>query len=301
MTKRICNQNISTGRSYTSGKRRTLIVVVITALTMVLEIVFGFLSGSLALLADGVHMGTHTFALLVTLIAYIAAEKNEKNPKFAFSSGKISVLGGYTNAILLGFTAVLMLKEAIERLISPRDILFSEAIAVAVFGLIINLVSAYILAGSHGHDHGHNHEHDHEHEHSDYNMKAAYVHVLTDALTSILAIVALTVGKFFGLTWPDAVVAIIGAGVILRWAYTLLKSTGKILVDYYPPEEDAKQIQSFADKYGAEIVDLHLWRTSESSKAALIAVRNLETSLRDSLKDELCSSVGLDHITIEIV
>lgn len=291
MEERICNQNDTIQPERSRGRRRTLIVVIITALTMGLEIVFGLVTGSLALLTDGIHMGTHTFALLITLIAYVVADRNRKNPNFAFSSGKIAVLGGYTNAILLGLTALVMLKEAVERFLHPRGIDFTEAIIVAVFGLVINLASAYILAGSHK---------GHHHDHTDHNLKAAYVHVLTDALTSILAIVALVTGKIFGVVWPDALVAVLGAAVILKWAYSLLKSTGEILVDYYPVGEEADRIAETVHRHGGTLLDLHVWKTSESQKAALITVRHGDPGIGGRLKEELASLLGVDHITLEV-
>jgi cation diffusion facilitator family transporter len=201
-------------------------------------------------------------------------------------------LGGYTNAILLGLTALFMVKEAAERLLNPVRIDFTEAIVVAVFGLIINVISALILGSSHGEDDTHAHE--------DHNLKAAYVHVLTDALTSILAIFALGMGKLFGMTWPDAVVALIGAAVILKWAFSLLKSTGEILVDYHPQEEEADTVANVVNRVGATLMDFHLWRTSESRKAALITIGDADPESTVHLREELRSMLELDHITLEV-
>ncbi len=293
MRERICNQHTGITPENGQGKRKTLIVVILTALTMILEIFFGLITGSLALLTDGVHMGTHTFALLVTLIAYIVADTHRKNPNFAFSSGKISVLGGYTNAILLGLTALFMVKEAVERLMNPLSIDFTEAIAVAVFGLLINIISALILGSSHGAEDNHHHH--------DHNLKAAYVHVLTDALTSILAISALVTGKLFGVMWPDALVALIGAAVILKWAFSLLKSTGEILVDYHPQKNAAKTAAQVINRFGGTLVDFHLWRTSESHKAALLTIDESNLSSIALLKEELRALLELDHITLEVI
>lgn len=292
MRERICNQHSRIASENEQGKRKTLVVVILTAMTMILEIFFGIITGSLALLTDGVHMGTHTFALLVTLIAYVIADKNLHNPNFAFSSGKISVLGGYTNAILLGLTALFMVKEAGERLMNPVEINFFEAIIVAVFGLIINIISAFIL--------GHSHGAEEEHTHDDHNLKAAYVHVLTDALTSILAIFALGMGKLFGLMWPDAIVALIGAAVILKWAFSLIKSTGEILVDYHPQENETDTVAQVVNNKGGTLVDFHLWRTSESHTAALITIDGANPHSLASLKKELRSILELDHLTLEV-
>jgi len=292
MSERICNQHWVTGQNNKQGKRKTLIVVILTAATMILEIIFGLFTGSLALLTDGIHMGTHTFALLVTLIAYTFADRNRNNPNFAFSSGKISVLGGYTNAVLLGLTALFMVKEAVERLLNPVEISFTEAIIVAVFGLAINIISAFILGASHGEEHSYHHH--------DHNLKAAYVHVLTDALTSILAIFALVIGRFFGLTWPDAAVALVGAGVILKWAYGLMKSTGEILVDYYPQRSEVDMVADMVDRRGGKLLDIHLWRTSESHKAALVAISEPDRGAVQELKKELSSLLDTDHLTLEV-
>jgi cation diffusion facilitator family transporter len=281
-----------------------LIVVILTALTMFMEIIFGLLSGSLALLTDGIHMGTHTFALMITLIAYMVTDRNRNNPNFAFSSGKISVLGGYTNAILLGMTALFMVKEAAERLMNPVEIDFTEAIIVAVLGLLVNLVSAFILGASHGYEH----EHEaagrpagkHAHFHEDHNLKAAYVHVLTDALTSILAIFALGTGTLFGLTWPDAAVALLGAAVILKWAFSLLRSAGEILVDYYPQSEEAARVKDVVVRRGGTLLDLHIWKLSEAHKAAQVTVSGLPLETASALKEELRSTLHLDHINMEL-
>ncbi|MCF7929463.1 MAG: CDF family Co(II)/Ni(II) efflux transporter DmeF [Spirochaetales bacterium] len=298
MRERTCNQSNGIASGNRRGKRKTLIVVILTAVTMVLEIVFGLITGSLSLLTDGVHMGTHTFALMLTLFAYLISEKNQTNPNFSFSSGKVPVLGGYTNAILLGLIAFLMVKEAVERLVNPVQINFTNAIIVAVLGLAVNLISALVLSGRDGLSGGHGKEEHHKHE--DHNLKAAYVHVLTDALTSILAIFALTMGKLFDLTWPDAAVAVIGGAVILRWAYSLLKSTGEILVDYYPQNEDAAAAEKIAAKNGAAVQDLHIWRTSESDKAAVISIQGADPETAAGLKEELRSALELDHITLEV-
>ncbi len=324
MKERICNQHEALVPQNSRGKKKTLVVVILTALTMILEIFFGFITGSLALLTDGVHMGTHTFALMITLIAYVVTDRNRNNPNFAFSSGKISVLGAYTNAIILGLIALLMVKEAAERLLNPVNIDFTEAIVVAVFGLIVNLVSALILGSSHGHKHGHDHDHGqenvaagghtadrvsrgdapgdngHTRHHEDYNLKAAYVHVLTDALTSILAIFALVIGKFFDLTWPDAAVALIGAAVILKWAASLLRGTGAILIDYYPQKEEADTVKAVIRRRGGVLLDFHIWKISEAQKAAQVTVSGLSTDTSAGLKEELGSILDLDHLTLEL-
>ncbi len=293
MNTRICNQD---GQSvdHHENMRRTALVVVITLITMIAEILYGIISGSMALLADGIHMGTHTFALIVTLIAYKIAQTHKDNPNFAFSSGKVGVLGGYTNAILLGITAIYMIWEAIKRLITPEPIIFIQALSVAVIGLVVNLISAALLSGgTHHHHHGHDHDHDH-------NLRAAYVHVITDALTSVLAIIALLTGYFFDYTWPDAAVAILGAIVILKWAYGLLLSSGRLLVDYHDSHDDLRKIQRIAEGMETKVLDVHIWHTSENRKAViaeLIAGKDFD---REAFSEEVEHACHADHITLAV-
>lgn len=301
MTERICNQHIV--RDNRSNMRKTSIVVVITLITMVAEIIYGLITGSMALLADGIHMGTHAFALVVTVIAYYIAGKHAKNPNFAFSSGKVSILGGYTNAIILGITALYMVYEAINRLINPETIIFNQALIVAVIGLTINIISAFLLSSGdshhHHHHHGDNDHHSHEHHH-DHNLRAAYIHVITDAMTSVLAIIALLIGKFFGQTWPDALVAILGAVVILKWAYGLLISSGSLLVDYHPVAKDNEKLQLIANKSGSIIKDLHIWKTSENCKAIILELEPGETFDKDQFLNDVKDKCNCNHITVEI-
>ncbi len=272
--------------------KRTGIVVLITLTTMLVEILYGLITSSMALLADGIHMGTHTFALIVTLIAYRIAHTQKDNPKFAFSSGKVGILGGYTNAILLGVTALYMMKEAVERLITPQSIGFAQALTVAIIGLLVNLASALLLSGG-GHLHSHTDGH-----HMDHNLRSAYVHVLTDALTSVLAIAALLSGLFFDQTWPDALVAILGALVILRWAWGLLKSSGKLLVDYHETDEESIQVSKIAASTGAKIVDLHIWNTSEDRKAMIIELEEGPAFDSGVFREQVQALCAVDHLTV---
>lgn len=210
------------------GETRTKQVLVITALTMVAEIVAGSVFGSMALLADGWHMGTHAGAFAITIFAYHYSRKHSDNRDFTFGTGKVSVLGGFSSAIALAVIALFIGVESVERLIVPQEIRFNEAIAVAVLGLAVNLFCAYLLHGNHTHEHGHGHDHTHHHDH---NLRGAYLHVLADALTSVLAIFALSFGKLFGWQWLDPLMGIVGALVITRWSYGLLRDTSKILLD----------------------------------------------------------------------
>jgi len=291
MKQRICNQQLSEA-SITENMRRTAIVVLITVVTMLVEILYGLLTSSMALLADGIHMGTHTFALIVTLIAYRIAHTQKDNPNFAFSSGKVGILGGYTNAILLGVTALYMMKAAIERLITPQPISFAQALTVAIIGLLVNLASALLLSGK-----GNHHTHTEEH-HMDHNLRSAYVHVLTDALTSVLAIAALLSGLVFDQSWPDALVAILGALVILRWAWGLLKSSGKLLVDYHETSEELDQVTMIAAAAGSKVLDLHIWHTSENSKAMIIELETGTAFDSGVFTEQVKRLCRIDHLTL---
>ncbi len=218
------------------GERSTKIVIAITAIMMVGEIASGVLFGSMALLADGWHMSTHVAAFGITLFAYWYARNHAGDPFYKFGTGKVSVLGGFASAVALVVVAFVMAFESIARFFSPEEIHFDEAIVVAIIGLVVNLSCAKILHDSgHGHNHGHSHDedshHHHSHEHHDHNLKAAYLHVLADALTSVFAIVALVFGKLYGLLWLDALMGIVGAAVITKWAWSLLSDTSAILLD----------------------------------------------------------------------
>ncbi|AHC16105.1 CDF family Co(II)/Ni(II) efflux transporter DmeF [Salinispira pacifica] len=301
-------------KAASDNMKRTAIVVAITLTTMFAEIFFGMVTGSMSLLADGIHMGTHGLALGVTLIAYVISGKHRYNRKFSFSSGKVEVLGGYSNAIFLGVTAVIMTVESVERLISPEVVDFSQALLVAVIGLVINIASALILSPPwKGHNHRHHGEHrdrdttDSRDDEHDHNLKAAYLHVVTDALTSVLAIFALLSGKVFSVTWPDAAVAILAAAVILKWAYGLLVSSGKILVDYYDSEKELKEVRELLKSRNRELQDFHLWRTSASEKAMVISVipspreeLSSRAELTEEVRRDIARKFSLQHLTVEL-
>ncbi|MGB5607249.1 MAG: CDF family Co(II)/Ni(II) efflux transporter DmeF, partial [Gammaproteobacteria bacterium] len=220
------------------GERRTLWVILITATMMVIEITAGLVYGSMALLADGLHMASHTAALGITTIAYVYTRRCAADSRFCFGTGKVNAFAGYTSAVLLALFALLMAWESINRLFNPVEIAFNQAIVVAVLGLIVNGVSMIMLGGHHhGHDHEHQHAdpHHHRHEHTDHNLRAAYLHVLADALTSLLAIFALLAGKFMGLNWMDPVMGIVGAILVARWSLGLIRDTSGILLDHQAP------------------------------------------------------------------
>lgn len=277
------------------GERKTLWVILITLIMMVAEVLYGVLYGSMGLLADGLHMGTHAFALAITYGAYVFARRQSENPNFAFGTGKVSSLAGFTSAIFLLSTAVIMFKEAIARLFNPVEIGFNESIAVAVIGLIVNVVSMMLLGEEH---HGHEHEHGHNH-HEDHNLKAAYLHVLADAVTSVTAIFALLVGKYFGFVWLDPLVAILGGILVLKWSVGLLKESGKILLDYDAAGDYRKEIEDEVIKSGAVLKDLHLWNINSSMKAGILTVAGLPRERVLQLRERVCHDLGVGHLTIE--
>lgn len=305
--------NCSTLKSISDSRKNetvTLIVVIITLITMAAEIIAGLISGSMALLSDGIHMGTHALALFITLAAYIFARKQMDNPSFCFGTGKVGILGGYTNAILLLLASAVMVFESIERLINPVQILFNQAIFVAVVGLIVNVVSAIILGHggpdhSHGHDHPGSHDHhaDHTHHHNgheDHNLKAAYLHVITDALTSVLAIFALLAAKFFGLTWADPLVGILGAIVVAKWAIGLLKQTSSLLLDKSDTSETINQLRELIESETTSIEDLHLWQISENERSLILSLTSSDGNDPDFYHNLVKTVDHFEHITVEI-
>ena len=245
------------------GERRTLWVLFITATMMVVEITTGLAYGSMALLADGLHMGSHTAALGITTIAYVYTRRCAADSRFCFGTGKVNAFAGYTSAVLLALFALLMAYESVNRLFNPVEIAFNQAIVVAVLGLIVNGASMIMLGGHHhGHDHDHEHTnpHHHSHTHEDHNLRAAYLHVLADALTSLLAIFALLTGKYLGLNWMDPAMGIVGATLVARWSLGLIRTTSSILLDHQAPgimlEKTRAAIESIDNN---RISDLHIW------------------------------------------
>ncbi|MBB1474021.1 CDF family Co(II)/Ni(II) efflux transporter DmeF [Shewanella sp. SG41-3] len=287
------------------GERNTLYVLILTIITMLAEIIAGSIYGSMALLADGWHMGTHAAAFMITLFAYRYSRKNADNPQFSFGTGKVSVLGGFTSAIALGMVALIMLVESLVRIINPEQIYFNQAIFVAFIGLTVNIVSVFLLKDHHSHDHHHaEHEHEHEHEavhHHDHNLRAAYFHVLADALTSVLAIVALVFGKYMGLTFLDPVMGIVGAVIITRWAWGLMKQTSPILLDNSIGLDKKSRIKHFLEHDGVIVTDLHIWKVSAEHYAAIVSLLVHSDIDAVQLKQQLESKFSqLSHITIEI-
>ncbi|MDO9169036.1 MAG: CDF family Co(II)/Ni(II) efflux transporter DmeF [Methylobacter sp.] len=280
------------------GERRTKLVLVLTFFTMILEIIAGNLFGSMALLADGWHMGTHVAAFIITLIAYRYSRVHAHDQTFAFSPAKVGVLGGYTSSIVLGVVALIMLVESGQRIVHPHTIHFNEAIAIAGFGLLINLICALLLKDHHGHGHA-----DHHHDH---NLKAAYLHVLADALTSVLAIIALGLGKYYGWNWLDPVMGMVGALIILQWSYSLLTETSPVLLDESIALEYKlaikEKIENDADN---RISDLHIWRVGPGHFAIIISLVSHNPKApeyyKELLKEFRYGGINkLSHITVEV-
>ena len=279
---------------FSHAERRTRIVIGITAAMMVVEIAVGLMSNSMALLADGWHMSTHVIAFLITAAAYYFARTQAGNARFSFGTGKIGVLGGFTSAVVLSIVALLMAGESVHRLFVPLEIHFNEAIGIACLGLLVNLGCALLLADRHHEHGGSSHQHD-------LNLRAAYMHVLADAFTSVLAITALTGGKFFGWAWLDPVVGVVGSVVVFSWAYTLLRDTSGILLDCTPessdlPDEIRRAVQSDGDSL---VTDLHVWQVGIGKYAAMISVVAHEPKSCESYRALLRGHHELVHVTIE--
>jgi cation diffusion facilitator family transporter len=291
------------GFIHEKGERRTTQVLAITAITMVVEIVAGTIYGSMALLADGWHMGTHAAAFAIAIFAYRYSRRHVANREFTFGTGKVSVLGGFASAIALAVVALFMGFESVHRFFEPPQIQFNQAIIVAVIGLAVNLICAVLLQSRHDHhvhhhhgDHGRNHEH-----HHDLNLRGAYLHVMADALTSVLAIAALTLGKFFGWYWLDPLMGIVGALVITRWSYGLLQDTSGILLDKNIDEQTIASIQSkIESEADNRVADIHVWKLGPRDYGAIVSLVTHFPKDPAHYKKLLVDFDQLAHITVEV-
>jgi cation diffusion facilitator family transporter len=284
------------------AERNTRWVVWLTAAMMVAEIAGGMVFNSMALLADGLHMSSHALALGLAVLAYAAARRFAHDPRFAFGTWKIEVLGGYTSAVLLGGFAAFMAYHSVERLLAPVPIHYDQAILIAILGLLVNLVSAWLLQAGHGHDHHHGHQGHHQAHHHDLNLRGAYLHVLADAATSVFAIVALFSGKLWGAAWLDPVMGLVGAVLISVWAYGLLRDSGRALLD---AEMDAPVVAEVREvvadlPVAAEITDLHVWRVGKGKFACILALAVAEPIAPDAVRGALAVHEELVHVTVEI-
>ena len=276
------------------GEVRTLIVISITAVMMVIEITAGIAFGSMALLADGLHMTSHTVALSINAFAYVYARKHAHNEKFCFGTGKVNTLGGYTGAVVLAMFALVMVWESLERLISPVEIAFNQAIFVAVLGLLVNGLSVLILGHHHDSNDGHTRHHDH-------NLWSAYLHVLADALTSLLAIFALLGAKYLGLIWADPVMGLVGAALVARWSFGLLKTTSSILLDKETSDDLRLKIKDALETQdNIRIADLHVWAVGPNIYSAILSVVTHDPQPPEYYKTLMPEGLGIVHTSIEV-
>ncbi|MBA4010462.1 MAG: cation transporter [Phenylobacterium sp.] len=313
----LAHDHVFLGAAHDDHARRTLWVVGLTALMMVAEIIAGYWTGSMALLADGFHMATHAGALGVAAAAYAYARKHARSERFSFGTGKVGDLAGFASALVLGMVALGIGVESVKRLLEPTTVAFGEATIVAVVGLAVNLVSALLLGhGHHHHGHGHDHHahdhhgHDHHHDHShhdhshhgvhqsgDNNLRSAYMHVLADALTSVLAIVALLAGRLLGWVWLDPVMGIVGALVIGRWSWTLMRDTAGVLLDATDAHVAAEVRELLEGPGDVRICDLHVWRVGPQAHAAIVSVvGGLDAA---EVRRRLAPVHELAHLTVE--
>ena len=285
-----------------AAEKRTHKVIALTGLMMIVEIMAGTIFHSMALLADGWHMSTHVAAFALTALAYAIGRRNAKNAQFTFGTGKVGVLGGFTSAIILSGIAVLMAIESVRRLVTPVAIHFREAILIAVLSLAVNIISAWILKDDPHHHHGHSHDHSHGAHSHDLNMRAAYLHVLADAFTSVLAITALTLGYFFAWVWLDPIMGLVGTIVIVSWAYTLLRDTSSILLDRIPADTDLPVVirEGIESDGDSKITDLHIWQVGAGKFAAIIGIVAHHPRTPDKYRTALKIHEELVHITVEI-
>lgn len=309
------HEHIYLGANHDRNTRRTLWVVALTAVMMVAEIAVGTLTGSMALLADGFHMATHTGALAIAAGAYVFARRHAQDGRFSFGTGKVGDLAGFASALVLAVIAVGIGGESLWRLASPSEVDFAEAIPIAVVGLIVNIASALLLMeGHHGHEHGHAHaaahaHHDHEdhedghhghhHDGHDNNLRSAYLHVVADALTSVLAIAALLAGLYLGWIWLDPLMGVVGAVVIARWSYSLLRASAGVLLDVTDAQVAARIEQVLKDE-PVQIEDLHVWRIGPAARAAIVSVSASSAIKEGQLREKLAAVSELRHLTLEL-
>ncbi len=281
------------------GEKRTLLIVVVTAVMMIVEISAGLLYGSMALLADGLHMASHAAALGISVLAYVYSRRLAADRRFTFGTGKVSSLAGFASAVLLGGFAIFMVTESTGRLINPIAISFDPALIVAVIGLLVNGGSAWLLAttpqqGKHSHGH-------HKHHHHDHNLRAAYLHVLADALTSLLAIAALLAGKYYGANWLDPMMGFLGALLVARWSFGLLRETTQVLLDKRADHAVTDRLQKVIEGSSNDrIFDLHVWCIGHGIFAAEIAIISNEPKTPDHYKSLIPEELNIVHTAIEV-
>jgi cation diffusion facilitator family transporter len=301
------HSHVFLGAGHEKNERRTWMVIALCTAMMVAEIVGGLMFGSIALVADGLHMSTHASALLLAALAYNYARRHADDPRFSFGTGKLGDLAGFSSAIILAMIAILIGYEAVVRFFAPVPIHFNEAIPIAVVGLLVNIASALLLGGGHDHDHGHSHaEHDHDHGHShdhahrDNNMRAAVIHVLADAVVSVLVIAGLVLARAFGWLFMDPLAGICGAVVIASWSYGLIRDTGAILLDMSPDRAMAERMRAAIERDGDRLADLHLWRLGPGHLGAIVSVATTKSRNADYYRGLLGGFHDLSHVTVEV-
>lgn len=295
----LTHDHVYLGKRHDENARRTLWVVLLTAVMMVAEIAAGLAFNSMALLADGFHMATHAGALGIAALAYRYARRHATSGRYSFGTGKVGDLAGFASALVLGIVAIGIAWESVIRLLNPSPVAFGEATIVAVAGLVVNIVSALLLGHghSHGHDHSHDHaHHDHHHEH-DNNMRSAYLHVIADALTSVLAIAALLGGRYLGWTWLDPAMGIAGAAVIAAWSWSLMRDTASVLLDATNAALEAEIRAAVEGPGDAKILDLHVWRVGPAAHSAIVSVTG---AARATICERLRPVHEIEHLTVEI-
>ncbi|HWL51431.1 MAG TPA: CDF family Co(II)/Ni(II) efflux transporter DmeF [Chthoniobacteraceae bacterium] len=285
-----------------TGESRTMAVIALTFVMMIVEIAAGIAFGSMALLADGIHMASHAVALGITAFAYLYSRRHAGNPAFSFGTGKVNALGGYTGAILLAIFALGMAWESVARLASPASIAFNQALLVAVVGLVINGASVFILGETHHHEHPH-HDDDHDdhgHHHHDHNLRSAYLHVLADAVTSVAAIVALLAAKYFGWIWIDPAMGLLGSLLVGRWSLGLLRQTSRTLLDCQLETSSLEKIRQTIEADGeSRVTDLHAWEIGPQVYSLMVSLATRQPLTPDDYRRRFDAS-GFQHITVEI-
>jgi cation diffusion facilitator family transporter len=302
------HEHVFLGADHVRNERRSWAVVALCGTMMVAEIAGGWLWGSMALIADGLHMSTHAGALVIAAFAYAYARRHARDDRFTFGTGKLGDLAAFASAIVLALIAALIGYESIERLFHPVPIAFDEAIPLAALGLGVNLLSAWLLHDGHGDaapDHAHvsddDHDHDHHHHHADNNLRAAYVHVTADAAVSVLALIGLGAGRLFGWVWMDPVMGIVGMLVIANWSWNLIGASGAVLLDMRPRDELGREIARRLETGPHDRVsDLHLWRIGPGHNAAIVSIISDHPEPPASYKARLAGIPGLSHITVEV-
>jgi cation diffusion facilitator family transporter len=294
------HDHVFLGSAHDRNARRTLWVVALTLVMMVGEVAAGYLTGSMALLADGLHMATHAGALGIAAAAYAYARRHATSDRFSFGTGKVGDLGGFASALILGLVSLGIAVESGMRLLHPAQVQFGTATLIAMVGLVVNIVSALLLSGGHAHghaDHHHTHEHGHGHGH-DNNLTSAYVHVLADALTSVLAIAALLAGRYLGWVWLDPAMGMVGAFVIARWSWTLMGTTAAVLLDR-TDQHVADEIRTLVEAPGdAQVTDLHVWQVGPEAHAAIVSA--VGTASAEAIRERLKPVHEVGHLTVEV-